>query len=67
MIDATIRLSCCTLGYTRSATLEESIKRIAAIGYEGVDLFTGAPHLLPSDYSKEERRATKGPHRKARV
>lgn len=50
-----IKLSCCTLGYVRSAPLEEAIRRIASFGYEGVDLYTGAPHLLPGDYDKEER------------
>lgn len=51
----TIGLSCCTLGYVRSTSLEEAIRRIAKIGYKGVDLYTGAPHLLPEDYSKSER------------
>jgi fructoselysine 3-epimerase len=52
-----IKISCCTLGYARTATLEDSIRRIAAIGYEAVDLFTGAPHLWPSDYSQADRKA----------
>ncbi len=39
--------------------MEDAIKRIAQIGYRGVDLFTGAPHLWPGDYSKEERKAVK--------
>jgi fructoselysine 3-epimerase len=50
----TIKLSCCTLGYTRSTTVEEAIKRISDIGYKGVDLYTGAPHLWPDDYSADE-------------
>jgi protein FrlC len=54
-----IKLSCCTLGYTRCTTVEEAIRRIAKIGYEGVDLYTGPPHLWPSDYGKDERRAVK--------
>jgi protein FrlC len=52
-----IKLSCCTLGYARTATLEDSIRRVAAIGYEAIDLFTGAPHLWPSDYSTADRKA----------
>jgi fructoselysine 3-epimerase len=51
----TISLSCCTLGYARSTSLEEAIGRIAKIGYKGVDLYTGAPHLFPEDYTKGER------------
>lgn len=50
-----IELSCCTLGYVRSATLEDAISRIANLGYTGVDFYTGAPHLLPEDYSSKER------------
>jgi fructoselysine 3-epimerase len=50
-----IGLSCCTLGYVRSTSLEDAIGRIAKLGYKGVDLYTGAPHLLPEDYSREER------------
>jgi fructoselysine 3-epimerase len=51
----TIKLSCCTLGYVRSAPLEEAIRRVSRMGYEGVDLYTGAPHLLPEDYPRVER------------
>ncbi len=51
----TIKLSCCTLGYNRISPLEESIRRIGRIGYKGVDLYTGPPHLWPEDYSHEER------------
>jgi fructoselysine 3-epimerase len=54
-----IKLSCCTLGYTRSTTVEEAIKRIADIGYEGVDLYTGAPHIWPDDYSKAQVNSVK--------
>jgi sugar phosphate isomerase/epimerase len=54
-----IKLSCCTLGYVRTTTVEDAIKRIAQIGYKGVDLYSGAPHLWPSDYSEEERKAIK--------
>lgn len=43
------------MGYVRSAPLEEAVSRIAKFGYEGVDLYTGAPHLLPEDYGKDER------------
>jgi fructoselysine 3-epimerase len=54
-----IRLSACTLGYARTSTVEEAIKRIAAIGYEGVDLYTGAPHAWPQDYTESDRRELK--------
>lgn len=54
-----IKLSCCTLGYNRIAPLEESIRRIARIGYKGVDLYTGPPHLWPEDYSTKERKEVK--------
>jgi fructoselysine 3-epimerase len=55
----TIRLSCCTLGYNRTTSLEESIRRIARLGYKGVDLYTGAPHLWPEDYPHDERMRVK--------
>lgn len=54
-----IKLSCCTLGYVRTATLEDSIRRIASLGYEAVDLFTGPPHAWPQDYSQAERKAVR--------
>lgn len=55
----TIKLSCCTLGYDRIAPLEESIRRIERIGYKGVDLYTGPPHLWPEDYPTKERKHVK--------
>ena len=55
----TIKLSCCTLGYFRIAPLEESIRRIARIGFKGVDLYTGSPHLWPDDYPAKERKQVK--------
>jgi protein FrlC len=54
-----IKLSACTLGYNRQTTVEEAVRRIAKIGYEGVDLYTGAPHAWPQDFSPEERRSMK--------
>ncbi len=54
-----VKLSCCTLGYFRSTTVEDAIKRIANIGYKGIDLYTGAPHLWPSDYSRQDRQNVK--------
>ncbi len=50
-----IKLSACTLGYNRIATVEDAVKRIAHVGYKGIDLYTGAPHAWPEDYSKKER------------
>ncbi|MDA4111915.1 MAG: sugar phosphate isomerase/epimerase [Thaumarchaeota archaeon] len=50
-----IKLSACTLGYTRQTTVEEAVRRIASAGYKGVDLYTGAPHAWPQDYLKKER------------
>jgi protein FrlC len=55
----TIKLSACTLGYARTSTVEEAIQRIAKIGYKGVDLYTGAPHAWPQDYTNEDRRRLK--------
>ena len=54
-----IRLSCCTLAYIVSTPLEEAIKRIANAGYEGLDIYTGPPHLYPAHYSTQERKAIK--------
>jgi sugar phosphate isomerase/epimerase len=54
-----IKLSCCTLGYARVTPVEEAIRRVAAIGFKAVDLYTGPPHLWPEDYSHEERMAVK--------
>jgi fructoselysine 3-epimerase len=54
-----IKLSACTLGYARTSTVEEAIRRIAKIGYEGVDLYTGAPHAWPQDYTANDRRELK--------
>jgi len=54
-----IKLSACTLGYNRQTTVEEAVRRIAKAGYEGVDLYTGAPHAWPEDYTKVEREALK--------
>jgi protein FrlC len=54
-----IKLSACTLGYARSTTVEDAIRRISSIGYGGVDLFTGAPHAWPQDYTKGDRDALK--------
>jgi fructoselysine 3-epimerase len=50
-----IKLSACTLGYNRQVTVEEAVRRIASTGYEGVDLYTGAPHAWPQDYTQSER------------
>jgi len=54
-----IKLSACTLGYNRQTTVEEAVRRIAKAGYEGVDLYTGAPHAWPQDYTKSERESLK--------
>lgn len=51
-----IKLSCCTLGYNRIAPLDESIRRISRIGFKGVDIYTGPPHLWPEDYPTKERK-----------
>jgi protein FrlC len=54
-----MKLSCCTLAYIVSTPLDEAIRRIAEAGYKGVDLYTGPPHLYPSHYSEEERKAVR--------
>lgn len=40
-------------------TLEETIKRIARIGYDGIEIGAAAPHAYPSQITKERRRAIK--------
>jgi len=54
-----IKLSACTLGYNRQTTVEEAVRRIANAGYKAVDLYTGAPHAWPEDYTKKERDSLK--------
>ena len=48
-----------TLSYLPTATLEDSMKRIASFGYDGVDLWAYSPHLHPDHYSKKEREDVK--------
>jgi fructoselysine 3-epimerase len=40
-------------------TLEETIKRIAGIGYDGVEIGAAAPHAYPAHLSKERRKEIK--------
>jgi sugar phosphate isomerase/epimerase len=40
-------------------TLEETIKRIARIGYDGIEIGAGAPHAYPEHLTKERRREVK--------
>ena len=54
-----IQLSACTLGYNRQTTVEEAVRRIANAGYKAVDLYTGAPHAWPQDYTRAERDSLK--------
>ena len=39
--------------------MDESIRRIGRIGFKGVDLYTGPPHLWPEDFSHAERAQVK--------
>lgn len=47
-----------TLGYSTNAfvhfTLEESVKKIAALGFKGVEIMCDQPHLYPPDYGHED-------------
>ena len=40
-------------------TLEETIKRIAGIGYDGIEIGAAAPHAYPSQLNKDRRKAIK--------
>ena len=40
-------------------TLEETIKRIAGIGYDGIEIGAAAPHAYPAHLSKERRKQIK--------
>src|SRR3712207_1273107 len=40
--------------------LEETIKRLARIGYDGIEIGAAAPHAYPAYLSKERRREIKG-------
>jgi protein FrlC len=40
-------------------TLEETIKRIAGIGYDGIEIGAAAPHAYPAHLSKERRKEIK--------
>ncbi|MEA2401676.1 MAG: hypothetical protein QOK00_2079 [Thermoleophilaceae bacterium] len=42
--------------WTPSYTLDETIKRLARIGYDGIEIGAGAPHAWPSHLTKERRR-----------
>jgi protein FrlC len=41
-------------------TLEETIKRIARIGYDGIEIGAAAPHAFPAYLNKERRKVIKG-------
>jgi fructoselysine 3-epimerase len=40
-------------------TIEETIKRIARIGYDGIEIGAAAPHAYPDHLSKERRKEIK--------
>ena len=40
-------------------TIEETIRRIAGIGYDGIEIGAAAPHAYPAHLSKERRREIK--------
>lgn len=50
-----MKLSFCTMGYLEHTTLEEAVKRIASLGYKGVDFWAYSPHLGPDLYDKKRR------------
>ena len=41
--------------WTPSYTLEDTIKRLAAIGYDGIEIGAGAPHAWPAHLTKKRR------------
>lgn len=51
-----MKLGFCTMGYLPYADLEESIRRIADIGYEAIDFWAYSPHLDPRHYDAEDRK-----------
>ena len=51
-----MKLSFCTMGYLEYATCEETIRRIAKLGYKAVDFWAYSPHLGPDLYNKDERK-----------
>jgi len=51
-----MKLSFCTMGYLEYTTCEEAVRRIAKMGYDGIDFWAYAPHLDPYLYDKEERK-----------
>lgn len=53
-----MRLGFCTMGYLDYTTVEEAIKRIAAVGYETLDFWAYSPHLGPDLYSTKKQRET---------
>ena len=40
-------------------TIEETIRRIAGIGYDGIEIGAAAPHAYPAHLSKERRKEIK--------
>jgi protein FrlC len=42
-----------------SYTLEETIRRIARVGYDGIEIGAGSPHAYPKHLSRERRRDVK--------
>jgi protein FrlC len=51
-----MNLSFCTMGYLEYCTVEETVKRIAALGYDGIDFWAYSPHLGPDIYDRQERK-----------
>ena len=42
--------------WTPSYTLEDTIRRLARMGYDGIEIGAGAPHAFPSQLTPERRR-----------
>ena len=53
-----MKLGFCTMGYLDYTTVEEAIKRIAAVGYETIDFWAYSPHLGPDIYATKKQRET---------
>jgi len=51
-----MKLSFCTMGYLEYCTAEETVRRVARHGYDGIDFWAYSPHLGPDIYDKEDRK-----------
>ncbi|GEM_PF-2359917 len=55
MSNAPLRLGCATMSYMYECSLEESLARIADLGFREVEFTAGPPHIWPRAFSAAER------------